>query len=179
MLTNEIVATFDNSEVVVSKEDADAIIQNGYGTQRTDKSAALSQCEALYLVAEQRVKVVEGLNSTEVAFQHLLDRFRVKDPDIWTRYLIFRDLRSRGYVVKEGFGWGIDFRVYDRGEYHRKAAKYVVFSIYEGSSIPANKLSEVLRLVRGMKRELIVAVVDRRGEIVYYSLSWLSLNLRL
>jgi len=92
--------------------------------------------------------------------------------------LIFRDLRSRGYVVKDGIGLGIDFRVYERGQYHTKAAKYVVFAVSEGSPIPASRLGEILKLVHGMKRELIVAVMDRRGEIVYYALSWLNLDLR-
>ncbi|MFH0897251.1 MAG: tRNA-intron lyase [Candidatus Bathyarchaeota archaeon] len=179
METREVAATFQNGEVTVpSKEETNMLLQSGYGTLMKDKTAALSRCEALYLVAEKRMKVLEGADEVEVPFQSLLDRFKVEDSEVWTRYLIFRDLRSRGYVVKDGIGLGIDFRVYERGQYHTKAAKYVVFAISEGSPIPANRLGEILKLVHGMKRELIVAVMDRRGEIVYYSLSWLNLDLR-
>ena len=170
-------ATFDKGVVIVpSKEDADMLFQSGYGTLREDKSVVLSRCESLYLAVEYRIKVVESAEKVEVAFKSLLERFRADDPDIWTKYLIFRDLRSRGYVVKDGFGWGIDFRVYERGTYLEKAAKYVVFAISEGNPIPTNRLGEILRLVHGMKKELIVAVVDRRGEIVYYSLEEFNLN---
>lgn len=179
MATREVEAALLSGEVkVLSKEDADMLLQNGYGSLQKDKSAALSRCEALYLVAERRIKVLEEAEGVEVPFQSLLDRFRVKDPEVWTRYLIFRDLRGRGYVVKDGIGLGIDFRVYERGQYHVKAAKYVVFAVSEGSPIPASRLGEILRLVHGMKRELIVAVMDRRGEVVYYALSWLNLDLR-
>jgi tRNA-intron endonuclease len=178
MATREAEATILNSEVtILLKEEADMLLQNGYGTLQKDKRVTLSKCEALYLVAEKRAKILE--ETKEVSFQSLLDRFRAEDPEIWSRYLIFRDLRSRGYVVKDGIGLGIDFRVYERGQYHAKAAKYVVFSISEGSPIPASKLRELLKLVHGMKRELIIAVLDRRGEIVYYSISWLNLDLRL
>ena len=38
-----------------------------------------------------------------------------------------------------------------------------------------DKIREVLRLVQGMKKELMVAVMDRRGEIVYYTLGRLNL----
>ena len=31
--------------------------------------------------------------------------------------MIFRDLKTRGYVVKDGFGFGSDFRVYERGNH--------------------------------------------------------------
>lgn len=175
MAAREVEAIFDDEEVLVpSKEDADMLLQSGYGTLSGDKSLILSRCEALYLVNENRAKVVEGTDKAEVSFQILLERFRLEDPQIWIRYLIFRDLRSRGYVVKDGVGWGIDFRMYERGKYGAKAAKYVVFTICEGDPTPISRLKDVLRLTHGMKKELIVAVLDRRGEIVYYSLSRLK-----
>ncbi len=180
MASREVEAFLLKGEVtVLSKEDADMLFQNGYGTFREDKrSSVLSRCEALYLLAEKRIKLLDEDSKGEVPFQSLLEKFRVEDPEVWIRYLTFRDLRSRGYVVKDGIGLGVDFRVYERGQYHVKPAKYVVFAISEGSPIPASKLGEILKLIHGMKRELIVAVMDRRGEIVYYSLSWLNLDLR-
>ena len=179
MATRDIEAALLKGEVkVLSEEDKNMLLQSGYGTLQEDKSVALSRCEALYLVAEQRIKVLNGVEENEVSFQSLLDKFRIEDTKIWNKYLIFRDLRSRGYVVKDGIGLGIDFRVYERGQYHVKAAKYIVVAVSEGSPTPASKLEEIIRLVQGMKKELIVAVMDRRGEIVYYTLSRLNLDLR-
>jgi tRNA-intron endonuclease len=179
MRSKEIEATFCGGEVVVPlREDAEMLSKSGYGAQREDSSLVLSSCETLYLTADNRIKVVEEIKKLEVTFEWLLGQFKVKDPEIWARYLVFRDLRSRGYVVKEGVGWGIDFRMYERGKYGEKAAKYVVFTLCEGSPISTDRLNEILRLVQSMKKELIVAVMDRRGEIVYYLLSQLNLNLR-
>lgn len=180
MSASLIETVINNFEVAVpSKDNANILQQNGYGTLREDKSSVLSECEALYLSAEGRVKVIEGTDRIEVNFQSLLERFRVADSEIWIRYLIYRDLRSRGYVVKDGFGWGIDFRVYDRGTFQEKAAKYIVYAISEGAPVVTSRVGEILRLTHGMKKELIIAVVDRRGEIVYYSLEEFNLDERV
>lgn len=178
MSASEAEATLSGSEVVVeSREVADSLFQNGYGTMREGGGSTLSRCEALYLLSERRVRVVEG-GGCAVSFQFLLERFRAEDADIWTKYLLFRDLRSRGYVVKDGFGLGIDFRMYERGTFGKRAAKYVVYAVCEGCPVSAGRLEEALRLVHGMKKELLVAAVDMRGEIVYYSLSRFNLELR-
>jgi len=90
------------------------------------------------------------------------------DISIFTKFLIYRDLRSRGYVAKEGFGFGLDFRVYERGEYLKKPAKYVVFGINEGLNIQSRHLYENVNSIEKMGKEGIIAVIERRGEIIYY-----------
>jgi len=92
------------------------------------------------------------------------------DKQILTRFLIYRDLRSRGYVAKEGFGFGADFRVYERGTYEKKPAKYVVFGINEGTNTKLSSFSKTLSDIRIMGKDAIVAVVERRGEVIYYKL---------
>lgn len=93
------------------------------------------------------------------------------DKDILTKFLIFRDLRSRGYVAKEGFGFGVDFRLYERGEFDKKAARYVVFGINEGIQVKATDFSEALDQIIKMGKNAVVSVIERRGEITYYKVS--------
>jgi len=54
------------------------------------------------------------------------------DSEVLTKFLIYRDLRNRGYVVKDGFGFGSDFRVYERGHFGEKGAKFLIFGLNEG-----------------------------------------------
>ncbi len=171
-----IEASFKKTGVIIpSQKDADFLYKSGYGIlHEEDEGSILGSCETLYLVTEKRLHIIDHKNHKELNFQALLEKFRGKDAEIWTRYLIYRDLRSRGYVVRDGFSFGIDFRLYERGKYGEQAAKYVVFGICEGIPTPIKKLSEVLRFVQSTKKSLILAVVDRRGEIVYYSLSKLT-----
>jgi tRNA-intron endonuclease len=85
--------------------------------------------------------------------------------------LVYRDLRSRGYVVREGFGAGIDFRIYKRGSYGKDTASYLVLGTQEGKPLPIEDLTSALQYCQSQKKELILAVMNRRGEIVYYTVS--------
>jgi tRNA-intron endonuclease len=79
-------------------------------------------------------------------------------------------------VVREGFGSGVDFRVYERGEYNKDTAKYLILSIQEGKPISLEDLINALKQSQSLKKELVLAVMNRRGEIVYYSVSQLTLK---
>ena len=85
--------------------------------------------------------------------------------------MVYRDLRTRGFVVKGGKGPGLDFLVYERGSYGKKVPRYTIYTIWEGSKVPLERLGKVLDEATGSDRILRLAVVDRRGEIVYYTLS--------
>ena len=111
-----------------------------------------------------------------MSFQQLLTHYKAFDENAWAKYLIYRDLRSRGYVAREGFGLGIDFRMYERGEYGTATAKYLVYGMQEGQPLSLEELTRTLKHAHSQKKELVIAVLNRRGEVVYYSLSKLSLK---
>jgi tRNA-intron endonuclease len=71
-------------------------------------------------------------------------------------------------VVREGFGFPIDFRVYDRGDYGEKAAKYIVFGLIEGKTMNILEFKDNINQMSNMGKEAVVAVVERRGEVIYY-----------
>lgn len=172
----EVESTFrDNKVIVPSQEDAEFLLESGYGLQNEEnKGSTLVSYEALYLLFDKRIRVIDEQNFN-LDFQSLLKRFLKDDVDSWTKYLVYRDLRSRGYVVRDGYGHGINFRVYGRGEYGKKAARYIVFTVCEGKPIPITEIKKVLQIAESSKKNLILAVVDRRGEVVYYTLQSLSL----
>ncbi|HKR57311.1 MAG TPA: tRNA-intron lyase, partial [Candidatus Nitrosopolaris sp.] len=102
----------------------------GFG-EIQDSEFVLQAYEALYLIHTRRL-VLSSSKAKNIDFGRLFDITLKYDKDILTKFLIYRDLRSRGYVAKEGFGFGVDFRVYERGEFERKPAKYVIFGVTEG-----------------------------------------------
>ncbi|MCS7129184.1 MAG: tRNA-intron lyase, partial [Candidatus Caldarchaeum sp.] len=77
---------------------------------------------------------------------------------------------------KEGFGPKLRFRVFERGEYLEKPAKYLIIPLYEGESIAVEELLQLLRSCRAMNKEAVVAVLDRRSEVVYYNASLADLR---
>jgi tRNA-intron endonuclease len=77
-------------------------------------------------------------------------------------------------VVREGFGISIDFRIYERGAYGKDTAQSLVVSTQEGKPVPIEDLARAISQSQSLKKELVLAVMNRRGEIVYYSVAPLS-----
>lgn len=147
---------------------ADLLESKGYG-KKEGSNLLLSDYEMLHLVYISKLEVEE--KKERLSFDALVVRALRNDPNAWTKFLLYRDLRSRGYVPKEGFGFGVDFRVYDRGEHGTKPAKYVIFGLNEGTEIPIESLSKSISQISRMGKTPIIAVVERRGEIIYYKVS--------
>jgi len=165
----------ENDVLVSSPEGVEGLSSRGYGVSENGK-LTLTLYEALFLLDKGVIEVEDEETGEKVGFQALLKRFQSADENAWVRYLIYRDLRSRGYVAREGFGLGIDFRVYERGEYGKETAKYLIFGIQEGQPVSVEELARALQYVQSLKKKLVLAVINRRGEIVYYSLSQLTLK---
>jgi tRNA-intron endonuclease len=171
-----VAVSLKETEVTVSSPEAvEEFSSKGYGVTEHGK-LRLTFCEALFLLGKGAIEIKDEKTKEKLAFEVLLKRFQSVDKDAWVRYLIYRDLRSRGYVTREGFGLGIDFRLYERGDYGKGTAKHLIFGIQEGQPVTIEKLARTQRYVQNLKKNLVLAVINRRGEIVYYSLSELNLK---
>jgi len=157
------------------KEAIESLSSRGYGISENE-NLTLSFYEALFLLNRGIIEVKEEKTKKQFSFETLLQRYQTLEENAWVKYLIYRDLRSRGYVAREGFGLGIDFRVYERGEYGKAAATYLIFGIQEGQPVSVEELARALKHVQSLKKKLVLAVLNRRGEVVYYSLSKLTLK---
>jgi len=157
---------------ITEQSSIDALSQRGYGTAENDVFT-LAFYEALYLL-DKEILEVKDEKGNAMDFQSLLQCYENVEENAWVNYLVYRDLRSRGYVAREGFGAGIDFRVYERGIYGKDTAAYLVMSTQEGTPVPIQDLTDAMMQCQSQKKELILAVMNRRGEIVYYSVSQLT-----
>ncbi|HZD83211.1 MAG TPA: tRNA-intron lyase [Nitrososphaeraceae archaeon] len=146
----------------------DQLRNRGFG-EKEDSEYILKPYEALYLIHTKRL--VLKSKKDDLDFDSLTELILKYDKDILTRFLIYRDLRSRGYIAKEGFGFGVDFRVYERGEFEKKPSKYIVFGMNEGVNIKANNFSCAIEQIRKMGKDAVIAVIERRGGIIYYKVS--------
>jgi len=147
----------------------DQLRNKGFG-EKLDSEYILQPYEALYLIHTKRL-LLNTKKVKKLDFESLLKITLRHDKEILTKFLIYRDLRSRGYVAKEGFGFGVDFRLYERGEFEKKPARYVVFGINEGIQVETTDFSEALDQITKMGKNAVAAVIERRGEITYYKIS--------
>ncbi len=163
-------AVIEDGEVRMTERDRfGELEESGYGAKE-GKELLLRDYEALYLVYVKKL-VLEDPTGKPITFEKLAELAQKKAGDSWTKFVIYRDLRSRGYIVREGFGFGTDLRVYERGDYPKKPAKYVVFALDEGIEKGMADLQKSVREMAKMGKEAIIAVIERRGEVIYYKVS--------
>ena len=157
-----------NQTIIKNQKMKNELEQKGYGGTDND-NYFLDMIETLYLLYLKKLKLIK--NKSIIDFDNLMQICIKSDTDIFTKFLIFRDLRTRGYVVKEGFGFGSDFRVYEKGTYGQKDAKFLIFAFNEGTQQKIGKLYKNIHEITQMGKEPIIGVIERRGEIIYYKIN--------
>jgi len=140
----------------------------GFGEIEKEK-LFLKSFETLYLLYSKRLILKKG--KKPIDFDSFMGICQKTDFEILTKFLIYRDLRNRGYVVKDGFGFGSDFRVYERGHYGEKGAKFLIFGLNEGQQEKMGNLQKKVEEITQMGKEPIIAVIERRGEVIYYKIN--------
>ena len=141
--------------------------ERGFGHLKENK-IFLSPYETFYLVEKGRIRVVARKRREELSLRDLVKKLSVRKPEVWIRYLIYRDLRDRGYIVREASA--ADFEVHGKGPLRR-----LVSIIFEGREASLERLNQLLRYATRERKELVLAVIDRRTDIVYYTLSSLKI----
>ena len=152
---------------VVYKPELMELRDRGFGDLKVDK-LHFTAYESFYLLEKQKIKVYDRKSKRELELRDLVRKFSVGKPEIWIKYLVYRDLRDRGYIVRES-NRAFDFDIYGKGPLRR-----LISIIYEGGEASLRKLGKLLKYSENEKKELILAVVDRRTDIVYYTLSSLK-----
>ena len=158
--------------VVVRGNDAVALRQLGYYGEVGDRGELmLDPVEAAYLL-ERGLLVIES-EGRQLSFSEFSSVMMDRDPKFWLRYLIYSDLKRRGYTVKPGFSKDyVELRLYKRGaEVGKEGAKYLVFGVAEGTPIDLRTIIEKAREARNLRKELIIAVIDSQGEVCYYTIT--------
>jgi len=123
--------------------------------------------EVLYLLEKKKIELIKGKN--KIGFHELLKRHK----NITTIYEVFRDLRDKGNILKEGLKFGSDFRVYSKGDKPGKNhAKYLLFAVNGNKKLNIRDFCAKARVAHSTNKILLLAVVDSEGDISYYNISW-------
>src|SRR3989344_7065964 len=114
--TNEKVEASLAGEVVVAESNdltRELYDKTRYGEPSDDKKFQYSLIEALYLMERGKFIVLDQ-KGKKIDVDAFVKKARKLEPNFWVRYVVFKDLRKRGYIVKTALKFGADFRVYDR-----------------------------------------------------------------
>lgn len=170
---------FENGKGHVDESEADRISQQGfYGNRVKGNKLELDSVEILHLLERKRITLKTPDGKT-VGPDYVVTMMLDKEPDLWVSYLVFRDLRSRGYAVRKGFGGGLGFRVYARGEKPGSSnANQLVYVLKEGEHISLSDLDMITQTAASSRKTLVFALVDHNGEVNFYKVAQATLKNR-
>lgn len=156
--------------VIVQHQHAHNLYNKRYFGNLTDEGLELSFIEALYLLEKEKIEIFDKNGETVTAS----DMYTIiREKQIFSHYLVYKDLRIRGYIVKTGFKYGSDYRIYERGHSPGDGhSNYLVKILSEEQEIKVRDFSSYVRVAHGVRKNLLLAVVDDEYDITYYDIEW-------
>ncbi len=155
-----------------SDQSRELYTQGRYGVILNNGKVQLSLIETAYLTEKGTIEVVFE-SKRKIDFEKLIKKATKLEPNFWTRYCVFKDIRNRGYIIKTALKFGADFRVYDRGvkpgEDH---AKWIVYPVQEASALTWYEFSAKNRVAHSTKKKLLIAVLDAENDVTYWEIKW-------
>ncbi len=156
-----------DSVIIRDPTEASQIYNKGfYGYPLSGGGLEMDLMEAIYLVESARLEVVK--EEEPISLERLVASASSAHRDFEIKYIVYRDLRSRGYLVKPA-GEEFDFRVFPRGGTPNSShTKNWVSAISERSVFKIAPFMEGMKRSERTRKELLIAIVDEEGDITYY-----------
>ncbi len=164
-----MVLLVENKVIVSEQRLRDQLIQKGFG-ERKERELVLDLFEAIFLVEKNKLSVKDA-KGKKLKKEKLLSLGEKADKKFYSKFLVFCDLRERGYCVKTGLKFGFDFRVYPRGKKPgEEHSQWVIEVNTQSEKLSMQQLSRMVRLAQNLKTTAILSIVDSEDEINYYEM---------
>lgn len=147
-----------------NKEEAIALAGKSYFGELKSGKVVYSIYEAIYLIEKNRAKLEGKLTKEKLN--------KIKHSK---EYLIFKDLRDKGLILKEGLKFGSDFRVYEKGKSPGKDHAAYLLHIADSSAIKLKDFCAKARVAHSTAKKLLLAIPDSEHDISYYEVNWKSI----
>jgi tRNA-intron endonuclease len=155
--------------------------ESGYGKPLPEEKPdrlELELIEAAYLIEKGKLKVKQKGKKKILKFEDLVRIGSEQVNQFHPQFVVFHDLRERGYLVKTGFKFGAHFRVYERGVKLKRGPKeahehtqWVVHCVPEESAFSLPEMSRAIRLAHNIRATFLWAVVDKEEGVTYYQIT--------
>jgi tRNA-intron endonuclease len=158
----------DGGARIEAPEEASSVYAKGFfGALHANGTLALDAYEAVYLAEMDRI-VLHGPRDAPVGWPIAFRRAVKLHPEFAVRYLVYRDLRQRGYVVRRGPP-PVVFAVLPRGgTLHKTPSKFWVEALSEREPFDLGHLRELSDRALAARKTLWLGVVDEESDLTYY-----------
>ena len=152
--------------------------QELYSTQRfgekKGEKIVYSLQEALFLIENKKADIYNHQNK-KLTQKQILSKFQKIDKRFKIKYAVFKDLRSRGFILKTALKFGADFRVYKKSSTPGKDhAKWILYPVSETDDLTWHDFAGKNRVAHSTKKNLLIAIVDQEQDVSYYEIDWIK-----
>ncbi len=172
----KIKATFISERVTSNSAEAQNLFATSRFGEKLNQKILYSLSEALYLIQENKMEITDYRNK-ELCEKDLMKKFVRIDKKFKTKYLVFKDLRKKGFIVKTALKFGAEFRVYEKGsKIGKDHSKWLCFPVSENDALTLHDFSAKNRVAHSTKKNLLIAIADEEGDVSYYETKWTKIQ---
>jgi tRNA-intron endonuclease len=179
-IPDKIPATFINSRVIVFNPLYASFLyvkERFYGSplginkprlEYFSKPSELSLIEAYYLLKKGRIKISDPKVSKDLTVDEFYEIAKKIHHNFEEKFIIYEDLREKGYVPRPGLKFGADFVVYKRGPGFEHSP-FIVHVLSHDAKISAADMVRAGRLATSVRKKFVIANPLTKS---YYFFEW-------
>jgi tRNA-intron endonuclease len=172
---DKIKATFISERIFSNSKEAFDLFESQRFGERTGEKIFYTLQEALFLVETKKMEILDSKDK-KITEKDLLKKFEKIDKKFKTKYLVFRDMRQKGFIVKTALKFGAEYRVYEKGKsIGEDHAKWILFPVSQNEQLTWQDFSAKNRIAHSTNKKLLIAVVDEENQVSYYEVNWLKI----
>ena len=157
-----------NSKIIVKKpKDVGRLFNKShFGKSPPNNKLELDILEGVFLLDEGKIRLFH--KKEELDFQKLVKFANKKIPEFEIKFLVFKDLRNRGHIIKL-------CEKDDITTFYEYKQNYLTSVFSERDILDIKETSSLINKVMKKKKELWFGIVDEEGDITYYEVSFLDI----
>lgn len=161
-----------NEEILVEKQKDIGRLhgKSNFGEPTGKNKLKLDIIEGVFLLGEEKIKIFK--NNKEIKFQDIVKIAAKKIPNFEIKYLVFKDLRNRGYAIKlHDEKDNIAFNINQKTE-----GSYFVSVFSERDFLKLKETKEIINYASKKGNILWFAILDEEGDITYYEVTQIDIK---
>jgi len=159
---------FNNEKIFSNSQKAITLAKTRKIGEIKKEIVTYSPYEALYLIENKKANAIK--NEKKLSYKEILKKL-CRGKEFYIKYLVFKELKEKGYIIKTGLKFGEEFRVYKKNEKH---AKWIVYPIHYSKKLDLREFIAKNRIAHSTAKRILLAIIDSEEKIIFYEIQWIK-----
>lgn len=162
-------AELSNGKIIMKKSENPqwrGLLSLGYGDEKEDY-LQLHPVEAMYLLFKDKIVIYS--NEKKLDLTSITRYFIRRNSNLWEFFLIYTDLRTRGYPLRVKDSPFFHIHLFNRGDStFENQPMGIIITASALRPVSLSDLNKAADMYRNLSMKLIIAIVDDIGDVTYY-----------